>query len=514
MLRRSLSPSRPVLALVLALAAGACDDAATLPGAPGAHLSAEGAARFQKPVVIPNQTRYRWTGDRPATGRSGSAGLTVQALIGRDGVTEVEVMSVYGEFTGWPQGTLERVQSRAFDPQGRPMFTANHNTLSGGSTAALQYRGLSRGAVLQVQANVRGVDPHRTGVVTVTDTVVMRPNLAVLEVQAPARVRPGRTANVSATIRETNGDTGAWATCGLYVGGELVDWARGIWVDAGDAVTCAFSHQFSGEGAQQVEVRLSDVTPRDDDAGDDAASATVEVFVGTELSYFLNAHQIRSRTYRMWHERWGGSTYESEWRSENTEDALDQAVYIGANVPRALTTQAPRVEVTETSGGVVTASVAYDLTPDWSWGERDFCSYRQDQETGAYLTFCTYTDGGGFTGVQYERHAGSVTYHSSYYSRSWDGLSGEEYVYSENASGQYGSGRFVPFGADIALRVRIHDGETVYAADPAVPFTYREERLDNPLWCSGYEVPEWDYFSETCSEYDQERDVWAVTAYN
>src|SRR5215204_3169625 len=44
-----------------------------------------------KPQLVPNARRYKESGLKPATGRSGSASLTGRALLGKDGATTIEL---------------------------------------------------------------------------------------------------------------------------------------------------------------------------------------------------------------------------------------------------------------------------------------------------------------------------------------------------------------------------------------------------------------------------------------
>src|SRR5215208_6266191 len=44
-----------------------------------------------KPQLVPNARRYKESGLKPATGRSGSASLTGRALLDKDGATTVEL---------------------------------------------------------------------------------------------------------------------------------------------------------------------------------------------------------------------------------------------------------------------------------------------------------------------------------------------------------------------------------------------------------------------------------------
>ncbi|HEU4454833.1 MAG TPA: hypothetical protein VFR81_17335 [Longimicrobium sp.] len=504
---RSTSPFRHALAAALLLGAAACADQPTTPaaaGAPGLRRSTgEGATPLGKPVLHPNGQRYRDDGQRPATGRSGSASLVVQALLGRDGMTEVAI-ATGDPYRPWEQGqgNLAHVQTKASLPDGRHLFTRNHPDPSDGGRATLEYGGLARGVAVQVQANVRGIDPHRTDVVTVTTPVVRRPNLAAVSVDAPRRVRAGMWVPVSATVRETGGDLGNWGTCTLYVDGARADWSRGIWVNAGDVVTCSFTHRFETAGTHRLEVRLED-TPgalRDDDAGDNSAAAEVESFVSDDFFYSAWADEMVSRSTSYRHERWTIGSSVLEWLDDYLYDGKEQRVQMDAWLPRAIPAGALRVEISETSGGATLVACDYEIVPDQVSEDGSFFALRQDPATGAYLYLRSDVwQVGRQTSFGYRRDAGSVTYHSIRSQRTWNGETGEESGWSINEAGtrEIGPG-FVPFGDDFALRLRVHAGDGVFGADPAFTFTRSESQSESPYACWSWSyAPDW--ISETCA---------------
>ena len=139
------------------------------------------------PIVGVNTFRnpHGDAGAKPATGRSGSAAIQVRALRGQNN-TDIEVTT--GDFDNATQaGVLDKVQVKIFEPNGNPVVTDNYRkgTLSGG-VGTFAYDWPMRGAGVQVQANVSGIDPKRTDVVTVPTIVKLRPDLAIQSIQLPA----------------------------------------------------------------------------------------------------------------------------------------------------------------------------------------------------------------------------------------------------------------------------------------------------------------------------------------
>jgi hypothetical protein len=492
-------------------AAAACADAPTASRAPSPtarHDGAIAATTLHRPTLIANRVKYRDAGYQPATGRDGNASLYVQALAGRDGKTEVKVSTDYwGLVYGWGPGDITQLQVKAFDAGGKLLATRTHAAdLPGGGAATLTFPGMARGTRLQVQGAVRGIDPRRTGVPVVTGAVRLRPNLAVRGVVAPARVRAGSQVIISATVAETNGDVGAWSSCNLFVDGQRQDWAQWIWVDAGDAVTCMFFTGLTAEGKHRVEVRLGDAQPRDDDPADNSAAAEVEVYTTDELMYSASASQFETDDHTFTSIRWTvADSLGNAWGTEDENDwrmrvASRGTSFYGWSV-RGMS-RLPAVQIEEESGGTPLHSATYEVEPLWSY-DGFSCGYGWDDATGVFLSVCTDTDAPGGTSVSYSRGSTRVTYHSSSFSRYWDGRTGEEQVYHYNYDSESGSAApLEPWGSDFTLRVRLVDGESQLWAAPTFPLQASEYQYGQPLSCWTWSDWWYNATSEYCYQYD------------
>jgi hypothetical protein len=424
----------------------------------------------------------------------------MQALLSRDGTTEVELSTGrLDEPWYYTPGMITHVQSRATSPDGKHMFTHTNNQISAVGRATLAVPGLARGALLQVQANVKGVDPNRTDVVTVTDTVLRRPNLAVAAVSAPSRARAGSTINVSATIRETNGDVGNWGACSLFADGEHVDWVHWVWVDAGDAVTCAFAHRLQRSGPVKLEVRIfPDAGLRDDVPEDNVGVATVESVVTNEMFYSVSVSDFAFRDSTSIRSLWRSGLSGGEWISRSLQETRTQEVRLSASIPKLLSLDPLRLEVAEMTGGATIAASTHALVPSWVGQDGSFCSSAYDPVTVAYVYMCSHSNyfGSAFTNIAYERYAGRAVYHSYQYSRTWDGTTDGEYVYTNNGASRYGLDPVPLFGDEFAMRVRLHNGDEVFTADPAFPLFVNKTAFEVQDRCYVSDFP--DYFSDFC----------------
>ena len=212
---------------------------------------------FAEIITRPNTIKYKDTSIPNATGRAGSATIGARALLGRDGNTSIDLVS---------NGSIEKVQLKAGGA------AANFR---GASHIAVD--GLVQHQVIQLESLVRGVDGARTDVVSASETVKLRPDLAVTAISAPERAGANIDVTIYATVHELNGDAGARANAVLLVDGQVVDRANGIWVDAGGNVAIAFRHAFSAYGNANLEVVVSAVDPGDWDDANNSATKPIEI---------------------------------------------------------------------------------------------------------------------------------------------------------------------------------------------------------------------------------------------
>jgi len=502
---KTRTPCGLLAAATLALFAGACTDTPT----EGPALRAPGgvtarATTASGPALVSTSVRYRDRGGKPATGRSGNAVLNALALLDREGTTSLYLTTRHAT-EWWRNGYIGRAQVKASSADGRHRFTRNLNGFDGGDPDVvvpfgtfppeLRFRGLGGGDRLRVQANVGGLDGERTDVVTVTESVKRLPELRV-EMAAPAQVETGTPVNILAVVSERNGDMGVYAVCSLYVAGELVDRADGVWIDAGDAVTCAMTWSFLNPGSYPLEVRVS-TDQREWDAGNNADSAVVTVH-GESPRFYTSASFTQTtgvdsmRLDQSWRDGSSGLAGESVQEEVNaySQQYASMYAFMPAQIPGSLD-----VRASMSTGGRVVTSAGFMQT---SSGTDPLCVGEYDGRAMLYL--CTFNyDGVGQTSINYSWFAGTVTYHSRQYSRMWDTLTGQDLsVYHWNYDYGWGDG-LVPLGDDWSFEVKMGSpgGEQVAAAalrlEPQAP----EEHVE-PYACTTYEETYWNYTSTVC----------------
>lgn len=426
-------------------------------------------------TFIPNATKYRDTGIASAKGRAGSAAIEARALLGKDGATELTVTTGSLDDDSAASGSIDKVQLKAYEA------TKNFNGLTG-TTFTQSLDGLVRHQPLQVQANVSGIDGHRTDVVTVTETVKLRPDLAVERISSAPYAAIGIPMQINALVRERNGDTGARADCLLLANGAEVDRANGIWVDANGTVTCQFEHTFDAAGTQQIAVTLAGVEPGDYDLANNSATKTVRVFAsGNELpDYLLSVRdEVEHRTF---HYTTPTSEDQSVYDANITFVQYDSLI---RNVTRDQWS-ALRVSYAETHDGTTTVDIA-DAPFINGRPSPQQCAAAKIGSVEVQKCWIAPRRGEPFDPViriSVFHGGGEVTYHSHGWYDALNFQTGDydRYTYNDDTDSNYGP-RFL-VGNSVAVRVQATDGTHLYESNPFVnvaPYEYHEH---SPYTCT------------------------------
>lgn len=430
-----------------------------------------------------NSEIYRDLGIRPAAGRSGFAMVVADAQFER-GETHLEVTSVDPTDPSRELGELVSVEVVARDRSGRQLMTRAHRGLDAGSRFATALAGLLPGMTLEVRSEVRGPRGVSATVVT-TPRVSHRPDLTVLSVSAPAVVTLDVPTIIVATVAELNGQRGARADCLLYEGTTLIDRAEDIWVDAGDAVSCAFSPTFTTTGPRTLTVRVDHVRPQDANRHNNSGSVGIDVVVPTpgapSVSYSADVRDVDFQRADTFETTWtfpDGRLYlevNTAYDSTGREQSVLFTAVIGSQVTFPLT----RVDVSQSTGGVVIHSARYDLLQaDGTGGSGATCASRSD-DTGVSLFICS--ESVGFTTLTYLRSAGTVTFQSLQFTKEWNGESYDEFFWVDNGTGSWGE--LASFGDDFTISASVLDGATFYTAAAVVPLAAVDVRDEEPRVC-------------------------------
>jgi hypothetical protein len=442
-----------------------------------------------RPTPIPNSKRYRDKGLHPATGRSGSASLTVRALIDKAGNTDIEMTTGLLDSDQTPPGNINKAQLKPLNQDGKALYTRNYNGLTGGGYFTTRVNDLHHLQQVQAQTNINGIDSRRTNVVTVVETVKKRPDLALSHL-SPAAGLLGTPVNISVLASELNGDVGASANCILYINGIAADQATGIYVDANDAVTVAFTHVFTSPGTYQIKVGLGNIRPGDYDASNNEITGSLVITQPNDtLNYSASFSDEESSTASKFDHKLQyndpQSGYLDTYGFETSTASATQQAYLSGSAPHYSSfpydvavgeTGASGSSLSSTISGIAsTGSFNFDFGP-FTYEFANGFGADPTQNVRVYLSNFKISDGTGIlfggTSITYERFAGTVTYHSSNYAKYWykqDGVQHDLYDYTVNEDTTTSNGQRLTVGAQHSIVLALSSAdEQIFTASPVM----------------------------------------------
>ena len=385
-------------------------------------LLLSGTAWAEAPPLFPNSLRYSDRNPAAATGRSGTAQLTLRALYSRSSrTTAVEVTTGALDTNTRPPGQITHVQLKSLDIDGAVRWTRAEKGVGSGAMG-FSFPDLLPLQGMHAQALVQDIDGRRTDVVEAVVPVRVRPDLAVSDLGLPAQGRKGMAVGISAMVREQNQDVGASANCALYVDGTRVDQATGIWIDAGSSVSCAFSHVFEEPGSRTVRVALEGVVPGDDDLGNNSQTGTIQIAADIRdirLGWSLRVmhDEVSAKFVQMLTWQYGRETEYGEQASQS--DQVQATAWSSTRLHGPL-----KITASETSGATTTSTLSrVGWLPQQTWNDATCGGARgQDYDPATGVTFSLETrgcPGSESTSITYDRRGGRVTFFSQRYVEMW-----------------------------------------------------------------------------------------------
>lgn len=356
---------------------------------------------------IANSQKYR--DKAPYThATAGGVEIEVRALLRASGSTKVEISTGQLDDPASAKDIIEKVQLRITTAKG--VKTRNYNNPETSGTFTVSVSGLARGDGIALHVHVRDAETNKMDVIQVTTPVRLSPDVAVTRIDAPAVVTAGQPVAVMATISEINGDTGARATCKLYVDGTRVDEAQNIWIDAGDTVNCAFSTTLTA-GTHTLRATASSVVPSDwDKANNEAQTEITARPPDTNPSPDTWTWSIYQETTARQHTTtWSDRPAGYEDYSERTERG-ERSVF-NATLQRAVDFSDLLFKSVESTDGKFTA----DFT------EHEFVSGGSSPDcrsAGMRMWLLSICSSNGQTTINFTRTAGRSTYLSRWWSQS------------------------------------------------------------------------------------------------
>ncbi|MDQ3069206.1 MAG: hypothetical protein M3R55_05695 [Acidobacteriota bacterium] len=433
---------------------------------------AQGASKYK-----PNSVKYKNAGAKPATGRAGSASLEVRALMAKNGSVLVEASTGSLE-DGLHPGNIEKAQVKG------PGFVKNYNNLSAGGYWSATYPALTRGNTIQVQANIKGIDPKRTGVVTVSAPALLRPDVKVNSIAGPAQSAPNAPVHFTAALSETNGDVGARADCVLSVDGTAVISNPGIWIDAASSVSCAFDYVFTTPGTYTVRASATNVVPGDWDAANNQAETTITILAPGEKikqGHFqaLQLNQLQRYTDSYYYDQTYKHDYSQAYMwgyTQATSDLVQRVDAVlsadGIIAHRVSLTPNPYSIYDYNDGNYFQKCGSYD-----NWTQTQGPNGWEYTSSGDWMSMCSYgrvnDPSSQASYFNYQRVTGQVTYDSA--NSGW---------YS-NAHYKYGTGADLGWNAGATIRLKIDFVDAagkIFDADRSVVLEDRSSDVNRSDW--------------------------------
>jgi hypothetical protein len=443
-------------AVLIALAAVASTQPLLAQGA-SAHGLAAGV------ILHPNRLKYSDAGAKPATGRSGTASLESRVLVAKDGSALLEATTGSLD-AGTAPGSIKKMQVKLLAADGKVQSVQNFNAGSPTGYWSTTLQGLGHKDKLQLQANVVAIDGRRTDVVTVMAPVELRPDISLDALTAPSRAMAGARINVVAIVSEKNGDVGARTTCMFSVDGSLVDQAGGIWVDAGQTVSCAFQTTIAAVGTHQLSVYTTGVSPADWDQSNNGASAPIQIVSAESPMGYTAKFDASDATYQTHSKQ---SSADGTYIDESTTNGTRQSRAL--NLTASTTGNAFSFPVSVRTALSTGGSSVFDLTNDigtssaQSWAGAD-CG---DLLLGKlYISVCNnHYSLVASSQVVLSSYDGRVTYFGSHFYQA-DGI--DAYVTNGSSDSQTGLGAYT-VGTDVQTIVELKDARgALFAARPLI----------------------------------------------
>lgn len=410
--------------------------------------------------------------------------LAIEALqdVSHETVVQLAVNVIAKGFS--PPPLAEHVHLKSHDILGDVAWTDNVDKLplaiqGAKSVGTLVYTDLERHQRLEAHAQVRNSKSRTLENLLAETPVLLRPDLAIGEVQAPTEAYTGQIVNIIAGVRELNGDLGAVGTAYLLENGAVIDQANGIAIDPLGQAGVVFTTIFSVVGTHTLTIRMDDVSPGDYDLSNNERTIAIEVSIPPLQSVPFSAYYSRDVYDYLY-------AYENPYEiySYDEQGASDYLQVYYSLVPLKYVFPIDSIALDIVVDGELRESlVAHDID---GYGYDSGCYYYQSGygELGPGIWFYTYNYRDSCYGYTYEysyayfyRSAYRYQYHSVSHDKVW----GQD---NWNYTGSYGNDvTLLDANDSIETTFVIQDDGGAFGGKATIPSLSSGEYFD-----------EWDYF--------------------
>jgi len=318
------------------------------------------------------------------------------------------------------------IQLKSFDALGQLRWTKNLQNVAlqqlapNLSLGHLQFNDALPHQPVKVKMQVPDSTGKNTEILYAQAVVLLRPDLAVENLHVPPGAEPCQVVNIMATVRELNGDLGAFTTVYLYDGDQWVDTAWYVWIPPRGSADVVFSHVFGQSGTRAFKVVAGDVTPGDYNPTNNTATGSIEIGPRpfSPVSFYANYDRQLYEHQEEYQDPYYTSLYH--------ENVTNESLYAGFSLTPNLPFPFQMVAIQLSADGVVREN--YQLSPldaDYLYSNGgdyyDAAVYRQLGD-GITLYLRSYSYGGCSDAVYAElyRSAANTVYHSEWHDYYWD----------------------------------------------------------------------------------------------
>jgi hypothetical protein len=433
------------------------------------------ATAFAQTHTYPASYKYKDSGLKNATGRSGDAAIEARALLNKDGTATLEVTS--GSFDPMStSGAIDKVQVKTPEAP-----ATNFNSTGGSGFFTTTLGTLAWHTPVAIEAHVASVTGARTEVVDANDIVKRRPDLRVNSVVAPVHALVGLPAIVRVSLSEVNGELGARANVRVLANGVEVDRLDGLWVDAGDTVGVSLATVFESAGSMDVQVVVDGVNPGDWDEGNNTGTAHTQVYEDADPFYSWNATAHEDTTSRNY------SSLTSSQETHYTSSGTTQSFHFEAQTAAHANLSSLNATASVDSDG--NTVIEERTAADWQFHSTPFSRCTDNDSGGVEVVVCNDIPGTRFyrsdrSQVTIDLGNSAVSYHSWGYNKN---------VRDPNSPTGYATvdvtyiapNTVTLIGATATMHVMLSDGTTLWKADPFFgSWSTTVTNFDQPYRCS------------------------------
>jgi len=369
--------------------------------------------------------------------------LGVQALKGQD--TTDLYLNVTSDSAAYsiPQ-TLQKVQLKSLDKDGELVYTKNlFDVPVVDGKASIQLNDVNRFQTLKTMVLAKTGQTVDQEILNGEAKVLLRPDLNVKNITAPAEVIAGSNFSVQVITEEKNGDVGANCKVEILNGDQVLDTANAVQVSPGGSIVSTFLLKFTDVGTYNLKTRISGVTPADYDLTNNEANFTVKIVPSTKpLNYWSSYNNNRHTFNRDSYYYWGGGTPYSSYRSDEKYEYFEVQYSTSETInPDGTLT----LKINSEDGNVQDLTFS-NITLQENYYNKTFSQFYPD--INGHLSIEEYP---GYTSVYFYRSAGNITY-----SENWN-----YYWYGNNYHYEYG--QFMNAEQNLTVELTLPDQSgTVY----------------------------------------------------